>query len=75
MRMSPELSSRTLFVIKPGTLFKVVDVGDRETIDGIKANWVRIEPVNDDTSVEGYVIKDSFPALSTSAWVFGAYLE
>ena len=75
MRMSPELSSRTLFVIKPGTLFKVVDVGDIETIDGIKANWVRIEPVNDDTSVEGYVIKDSFPALSTSAWVFGAYLE
>ena len=75
MRQSPDISSRTLLILKPGTLLKVVEVGERATIDGLSANWVKVEPVNDDKSVEGYVIKDWLPAEATAAWVFGAYLE
>ena len=75
MRQSPSLSSMELMLINPGTLFKIVEVGKRETIDGLSANWVKVEPVNDDKSVEGYVIKNWLPAEETSAWVFGAYLE
>ena len=75
MRQSPDRYSRTLLILKPGTLLKVVEVGKRETIDGLSANWVKVEPVNDDKSVEGNVIKDFLPAEATAAWVFGAYLE
>lgn len=75
MRQSPDRYSRTLLILKPGTLLKVVEVGKRETIDGLSANWVKVEPVNDDKSVEGNVIKNWLPAEETSAWVFGAYLE
>ena len=75
MRQSPDISSRTLHLLRPGTLLKIVKVGDRETIDGLSANWVKVEPVNDDKSVEGNVIKDFLPAEATAAWVFGAYLE
>ena len=39
------------------------------------ANWVKVEHVNDDKSVEGNVIKNWLPAEETAAWVFGAYLE
>ena len=75
MRQSPDRYSRTLLILKPGTLLKVVEVGERQTIGGLSANWVKVEPVNDEKSVEGYVIKDSLPAEATAAWVFGAYLE
>ena len=75
MRQSPDRYSRTLLILKPGTLLKVVEVGERQTIDGLSANWVKVEPVNDDKSVEGNVIKDWLPAEETAAWVFGAYLE
>ncbi|MCR4823529.1 MAG: SH3 domain-containing protein [Treponema sp.] len=75
LRQSPELSSRELLLLKPGTLLKIVEVGEIVTIDGLRSNWVKVKPVNDDRSVEGYVIKDWLPAESTSAWVFGAYLE
>ena len=75
MRQSPDRYSRTLLILKPGTLLKVVEVGERQTIDGLSANWVKVEPVNDDKSVEGNVIKDFLPAEETAAWVFGAYLE
>ena len=75
MRQSPDRYSRTLLILKPGTLLKVVEVGKRETIDGLSTNWVKVEPVNDDKSVEGNVIKNWLPAEETSAWVFGAYLE
>ena len=75
MRQSPDRYSRTLLILKPGTLLKVVEVGERETIDGLSANWVKVEPVNDEKSVEGYVIKNWLPAEATAAWVFGAYLE
>lgn len=75
MRQSPDRYSRELLLLEAGTLLKVVEVGKRETIDGLSANWVKVEPVNDDKSVEGYVIKNWLPAEETSAWVFGAYLE
>ncbi len=75
MRMSPVLSASTICLLKPGTLLKIVEVGDKETIDGISANWVKVQPVNDDVSVEGEILKESFPAEETSAWVFGGYLE
>ena len=75
MRQSPDRYSRTLLILKPGTLLRVVEVGERETIDGLSANWVKVEPVNDDKSVEGNVIKNWLPAEETAAWVFGAYLE
>lgn len=75
MRQSPDRYSRELLLLEAGTLLKVVEVGKRETIDGLSANWVKIEPVNDDKSVEGNVIKNWLPAEETSAWVFGAYLE
>jgi len=75
MRQSPDRYSRTLLLLEAGTLLKVVEVGKRETIDGLSANWVKVQPVNDDKSVEGNVIKDSLLAEATAAWVFGAYLE
>ena len=75
MRQSPDRYSRELLLLEAGTLLKVVEVGKRETIDGLSANWVKVEPVNDDKSVEGNVIKDSLPAEATAAWVFGAYLD
>ncbi len=75
LRQSPDRYSRELLLLEAGTLLKVVDVGKRETIDGLSANWVKVEPVNDDKSVEGYVIKNWLPAEATAAWVFGAYLE
>ena len=75
MRQSPVLSSMEIMLLKPRTLLRIVETGDRETIDGLSANWVKVEPVNDDRSVEGYVIKNWLPAEETSAWVFGGYVE
>ncbi len=75
MRVSPLLSSWTICSLQPGTLLKVEEVGEKQTIDGITANWVKVEPVNNDRSVDGELLKESFPAEETSAWVFGGYLE
>ncbi|MCR4631084.1 MAG: SH3 domain-containing protein [Treponema sp.] len=75
MRTSPTLNSQWILTLHPGTLLKIQEVGDKETIDGITAHWVKVAPVNDDTSVEGNIIKEWFPAEETAAWVFGGYLE
>lgn len=75
MRVSPSLNSMSFLTLNPGTLLKITEIGDRTTIDGIKSNWVKVEPVNDDKSVEGYVVKNWLPGEETSAWVFGGYLE
>ncbi|MCR5217649.1 SH3 domain-containing protein [Treponema sp.] len=75
MHQSPDSGSLTLCLLNPGTLLKIEEVGEKTVIDGLVSCWVKVSPVNDDYSSEGDLIQNVFPAESTSAWVFGAWLE
>ncbi|MBO6176109.1 MAG: SH3 domain-containing protein [Treponema sp.] len=75
MHQSPDSGSLTLCLLNPGTLLKIEEVGEKTVIDGLVSCWVKVSPVNDDYSSEGELLQNVFPAESTSAWVFGAWLE
>lgn len=68
MRRRPSLSAEKFGTLDAGTLVKIIEIGDKATIDGITSNWVLINPVH--TGV--FEIDDG---VAAAVWVFGGYLE
>ncbi len=70
LRTSPSLKGQKIGTLAPGTLLKIIELGEEAEIDGEKSKWVKVQLVNNDFFIEG------IPALSTTTgWLFGAYLN
>ena len=68
MRRRPSLSAEKMGILDAGTLVKIMEIGDKATIDGVTSNWVLIHPVHTGLfKIDG--------GVAAGAWVFGSYLE
>ena len=69
IRTNEETSSEIITTMTKGTKVKILQKGKEQTIDGIKANWVKIEVMEDSKARDGSTIKKG-----TSGWCFQGYL-
>lgn len=69
LRKTQETSSETILVMAKGCHLTVLEVGKKDTIDGITSNWVKVE-VYKGTQKDGKKIPDR-----TQGWCFGGYLS
>ncbi|MCR5290557.1 MAG: SH3 domain-containing protein [Treponema sp.] len=70
MRSSPNLNANKIGTLAPGTILKIIEVGEDAEIDGDKSKWVKVQLVNDVYFVDG-----ARTTAGTTGWVFGAYLH
>ena len=70
LRTSPSLKGQKIGTLAPGTLLKIIELGEETEIDDEKSKWVKVQLVNDDFFIEGARV----PA-ATTGWLFGAYLN
>lgn len=70
MRKSGNMNGEMIYTLAPGTLVKVIEIGDKAVVDGLESYWVKIKIINDVMFVEGYKTK-----LNDEGWVFAAYLQ
>ena len=66
MRAEQNLGAKVMGTLEAGTLLKIVQVGEQEQIDGVSANWLKVEAVNNEHFVEGGEV--------STGWVFGGYV-
>lgn len=69
LRKTQDTSSETILVMAKRCHLTVLEVGKKDTIDGITSNWVKVE-VHKGTQKDGKKI----PYL-TQGWCFGGYLS
>lgn len=70
LRKEETTSSNIITTLKKDSPVKIIQVGKREIIDGIKSNWVKIELQPGAKDRDGKSI-----CAGTVGWVFGGYLE
>lgn len=69
LRTKEAVSSNVIAIMSAGVKVKILEYGKQETIDGINANWVKIEIQNGAKDVDGKTIKSG-----TVGWCYGGYL-
>lgn len=69
LRITQDTSSETILVMAKRCHLTVLEVGKKDTIDGITSNWVKVE-VYKGTQKDGKKIPDR-----TQGWCFGGYLS
>ena len=68
---TPKYDDRKIVtVLNAGTKVKIIDIGEEETIDGIKSNWVEVEVQKNATDKDG----NNIP-YGVVGWCFGGYLK
>ena len=70
LRENGDINGSFITTMHAGTLVKVLSLGKKETIDGIKSNWVEIEVQTGGRDKDGKPIK-----AGKRGWCFGGYLE
>ena len=70
LRENGDINGSFITTMHAGTLVKVLSLGKKETIDGIKSNWVEIEVQLGGRDKDGKPIK-----AGKRGWCFGGYLE
>ena len=70
LRENGDMNGSFITTMHAGTLVKVISLGQKETIDGIKSNWVEIEVQLGGRDKDGKPIK-----AGKRGWCFGGYLE
>ena len=70
LRENGDTNGSFITTMHAGTLVKVISLGQKETIDGIKSNWVEIEVQLGGRDKDGKPIK-----AGKRGWCFGGYLE
>ena len=70
LRENGDINGSFITTMHAGTLVKVISLGQKETIDGIKSNWVEIEVQLGGRDKDGKPIK-----AGKRGWCFGGYLE
>ncbi len=61
---------KVITVLNAGSKVKVIDIGNEETVDGIKSNWVEVEVQKEATDKDGNEVK-----YGVVGWCFGGYLK
>lgn len=69
LRTEGNMDSDTITTMAVGTRLKILEVGKKDTIDGITSNWVKV------CIADGWDIQDKGLSLDLTGWCFGGYLE
>ena len=70
LRSSSSTAGKPVVTIVKGTQVKVLSIGAKQTIDGIRSNWVQVEVQAGAKDRDGKAI-----AAGTTGWCFGGYLK
>ena len=70
LRSAEATSSSVITVMSQGTKVKVLELGNKETIDGLTSSWVKVEVTEDAKDRDGKPIKKD-----TVGWCYGGYLK
>ena len=70
LRENAAITAESKLIMQKGTMLKVIDSGQFETIDNVQSRWVKVEVIKDSVTSEG-----SFLAKGTKGWCFGGYLN
>jgi len=70
LRRSEDTSSTIITTMQKGTAVRILEIGNKDTIEGIPSNWVKVEVQPGARDRDGNAIKSG-----TIGWCFGGYLD
>ena len=70
LRENAAITAESKLIMQKGTMLKVIDSGQFETIDNVQSRWVKVEVIKDSVTSKGSLL-----AKGTKGWCFGGYLN